>query len=126
MADVATQIEDLRAAYPGAVVEPRPDGSFLIRLPEVPLPPGWSQPSVAITFVVPVGYPMARPDCFWADAGLRLGNGAGLPSNTAMNTTYGGSQPLLWFSYHASAWNPNQDTLLTYARVVRRRLSEVR
>jgi hypothetical protein len=56
---------------------------YLVRIPNVPLPEGWSQPSTEIRFVVPNGYPYAAPDCFWADMALRLRGGA-MPKNATV------------------------------------------
>jgi hypothetical protein len=125
MALVEDHFGKLLVAYPRAVIEQRPDGSALVRIPEFPLPKGWNAASTTVVFIVPVGYPVAKPDAFWADASLRLGNG-GVPANASINANYGGTEPLLWFSYHANSWNPQFDDLLTYAKVILRRLSEAR
>ena len=121
------QFEALRRAryFAEGRIERRSDGSALITIPNVPLPDGWNVRTTDVCFVVPVGYPVARPDTFWADPDLRLGTTA-MPANTALNANYGGPAPRLWFSFHPSHWNPSVDTLLTFAKLVQARLREVR
>ena len=103
---------------------PLPDGTAMVSVPGVPLPPGWSQSGTTVRFIVPVGYPMAKPDCFWADPGLRLANG-GQPASSGVNTLPHGQGNGLWFSWHVGVWKAT-DTLLTYVRVVQNRLSQPR
>ena len=117
------QFGQLKNAFPAAQLEPKPDGSAVIRLPAVALPNGWSVAATDVLFVVPVGYPVAKPDTFWADERLRLAGGA-MPSNTSMNANYGGNQQMLWFSFHPNTWNPQLDNLLTYAKLIRRRFAD--
>jgi len=120
------QLGKLRNLYPEATAELRPDGSRLIRIPKYPLPkPGWNADSTTIYFVVLASYPMARPDCFWTEPNLRLASG-GPPQNTSVNNSAGTIEQLLWFSWHPSTWNPNTDDLLTYVRVIDRRLQELK
>jgi hypothetical protein len=64
-------------------------------------------------------------DCFWTDADLRLASGAN-PMNTGGNPIPHIGVPHLWFSWHVGTWNPNNDSLLTYFYVIRRRLSDPR
>jgi hypothetical protein len=95
---------------------------YLVRIPNVPLPEGWSQPSTEIRFVVPNGYPYAAPDCFWADMALRLRGGA-MPKNATVGQMMPGQTDTqtLWFSWHVNAaWNPSC-TLSTYVKVIRKR-----
>lgn len=120
-----SQVDELQRFYPGAALHRRADGTGLIEIHEFPLPKGWNADLTTVYFVVPLGYPMARPDCFWTSVELRLVTG-GVPANTGMNGGHGLPQEKLWFSYHPSTWNPNLDRLLTYAYLVRRRLEEAR
>lgn len=123
---VDQHIETLRRKYGSAFVsDRRPDGTRLVTIPEFPLPNGWNKRSTRVVFVVPLGFPVARPDSFWTNRDLRLSTGA-IPTNTAENTNYGGTEPLLWFSFHAQHWNPAADSLLTYANIIRRRLHDLR
>ena len=123
MDPVEEQFQALRERFPAAQLERRGDGTALVTVPNFPLPPGWSTPATTVCFVVPLGYPVARPDTFWADLDLRLASG-GFPANTQMNTNYGGPQPRLWFSFHPTTWHPSRDTLLTFARLIQHRLRE--
>lgn len=125
MSIVDDHIARLRREFPQAQLVTRPDGSALVRIPDYPLPAGWNAPTTEIVFLVPVGYPMAQPDTFWASDTLRLSIGS-MPANSQLNANYGGQKPLVWFSFHPSAWNPQLDDLYTYAKLVRRRLSEAR
>jgi|SRR5690242_10931560 len=123
MASVAElQFEILRQQYPGSRLERLSDGTLLVSVPEVRLPSGWNQDSTTILFLVPVGYPAARPDCFWADSSLRLLNNA-MPANSGVQQIPQTGLTQLWFSWHVATWNPGRDSLMTYARVIRDRLA---
>lgn len=125
MDPLTQQYEELKAAYPAARLEQRPDGSAVVDVDDVPLVDGWTASKTRVRFVVPVGYPVARPDCFWVSADLRLKHGA-MPANSGMNKNHGGVDDLLYFSYHPSTWDPNSDRLVTYFRLVQRRLAEAK
>lgn len=73
------------------------------------------------------GYPQARPDCFWADGGLRLASG-GMPINSAIQVIpdFPELGQLIWFSWHLTSWDPNRDNLVTYLHAIRRRLRDPR
>jgi len=119
------QFEQLSASHPGATWKQVSDGSYVITIPEVELPDGWNAKKTTVRFIAPVGFPVSRPDCFWADPSLRLITGA-VPANTGQNNLPDGSSPQLWFSWHVQSWSPNHDTLLTYFRVIKSRFREVR
>jgi|SRR5438045_6437950 len=119
------QFDSLRRSYPAAAAHRRDDGTALVEIPQFPLPSGWNMQETTVYFMVPLGYPMARPDCFWTNQDLRLVNG-GIPSNTGNNAGHGLPEDKLWFSYHPATWNPNLDNLVTYANLIRRRLAEAR
>ena len=121
MTIIEQQLQLLRERYAGAEARPLANGATVIVIPAVPLPPGWNQPQTTIRFLAPIGYPMAKPDCFWADPTLRLANG-GLPQASNMNPLPGVNEPFLWFSWHVAQWNPNRDNFLTYVRVIDGRL----
>lgn len=127
MTPLDRQLEALKARFPGCTAQPLPDGSTLVRLPDIPLPPGWSRPTTTVMFVVSPAYPHAQPDCFFADPDLRLANGT-MPQNSGFNPIPGWTQaPPLWFSWHLTTpWNSNQDTLMTWVGVIRNRLKEAR
>ena len=121
MTPLQQQFEILKQQHPNATLEVLSTGASVITIPEVLLGDGWSPPNAFVKFVAPVGYPFATPDCFWASPDLRLKSGA-MPQNTNLTPIPGTSTPLLWFSWHASHWNPNRDNLLTYFRVIKERL----
>lgn len=119
------QFAQLKKEHGSATLDRRSDGTALVAIPGFPLPSGWNVPSVDVYFLVPLGYPVARPDCFWTDASLRLLGGS-MPANTGSNSGHGLSSEKLWFSWHASTWNPSLDDLLTYSHLIRTRLRDVR
>ena len=116
------QLERLAHSFPGSSATALSDGSVLVTVPGVRLPPGWSQPATTVGFIVPVGYPIAKPDCFYTDAGLRLANGA-LPMNANPQQVPHTTELRLWFSWHLASWNPGKDSLLNYLRVIQDRLA---
>jgi hypothetical protein len=115
------QLERLKREFPEASFESRPDGSLIVVVPDVPLPPGWNKQLATVVFHAPVGYPAAQPDSFWADPDLRLASGA-QPKNTGFQPTPSGGEPKLWFSWHIETWNPNRDSLLSYLKAIQNRL----
>lgn len=117
---IEKQLVPLREEYPYADVTQLNDGSHLLSISNIPLSDGWNQPETTIWFVIPVGYPIAKPDCFWADQNLRLLDGR-MPMNTNITGMPNG-EAKLWFSWHTQKWNPNIDNLLTYVHVVEGRL----
>ncbi len=121
------QFEDIKKAFSeaGPKLERRSDNTSVVEIPNFPLPGGWSAPTTSILFILPANYPHGKPDCFWADASLRLASGQP-PANSTPNNSHGGPEQRLWFSWHASSWNPNMDSLLTYVNVIRRRLQDPR
>lgn len=123
MTPIEQQIQVLQSCFPTTTSQPLGSGAYLIVIDQVELPNGWTKSSVKVKFIAPVGYPLARPDCFWADSDLRLASGA-MPKNTAINQIpqIGGQH--LWFSWHVASWNPNSDSLLTYLYVIKRRLQD--
>jgi hypothetical protein len=124
MTPVQEQFELLKSEFPTATLEQLPSGAVVIAIPDFALPPGWLQQTTTVRFLAPVGYPLAKPDCFWASPELRLQSG-GMPqaTNQTPMPEFNGA-PLLCFSWHTSQWNPNRDNLLTYARVIERRLRQ--
>jgi len=120
------QLEDLRRVYlAGAEAKPLPSGAVLIELKNIALPGGWNKTHTSIRFVVPVGYPFAAPDCFWADNDLRVAP-ARQPQATNFQPVPELNAPGLWFSWHVQGWNPSRNNLVTYAKVIEQRLKEVR
>jgi len=125
MTPIEEQFEILVAQEAQANFQKLPDGSHLIIIPNIKLPTGWSKTTVDVKFIAPVGYPFAKPDCFWADPDLRLANG-NLPMNSQQNTIPHIGTIHLWFSWHVASWNPNVDSLITYVFVIKRRLCDPR
>ena len=103
--------------HPDAGLTERADGSALVTIPDLPLPCGWTATSTTIWLVVPVGYPGAMPDCFWADASLTLAGG-GTPANSGHQPIGGDGPSSLWFSWHLQAWNHVTDDLMSFVRFI--------
>jgi len=101
------------------------NGEDVIKLCELKLPAGWSAPVTDVYFVVPMGYPIARPDAFWGDPSLRLVSGAP-PMNVGTKEHPGVPNGLRWYSWHANSWNPNRDNLVTFLGQIRKRFKEIR
>jgi hypothetical protein len=114
------QLQALREIFPNASIQSVGGGPSLVTVPDVSLPSGWNQLSTTVYFLAPAGFPMAKPDCFWADASLRLTTGA-MPQNSGMTPIPGLAQPQVWFSWHLQTWNPVSDSLITFVRVVQDR-----
>lgn len=98
------------------------DGSELVST-TVLLPSGWNKPETIVRFVLPTAYPSAQPDCFFADVGLRLADGA-MPTNAGFQSLDG--REMLWFSWHLSSWSPAVDNVKTYVRFIERRFHDAR
>ena len=77
----AADLAALMARYPTAAVADRADHSAVVAVPDLPLGPGWNQPTTEVLFQVSTAYPAAQPDCFYTDPQLRLASGQP-PSNS--------------------------------------------
>jgi E2/UBC family protein E len=126
MTPLQQQFETLKAQFPEATLQQNPDGSATVIVPAVQLPEGWEPRATKVLFQAPVGYPQSRPDCFWTDMQLRIDRDPRVPQNTGANPMPFGPSGLLWFSWHVQNWSPNNDTLLTYFNVVKKRFTELR
>jgi len=119
------QLKFFQEEFPTASLTPLQDGSHVVTVPGVKLPVGWSQPQTTVKFLLLANYPHSVPDCFWVEPHIRLANGA-LPQNSNTQAIPGTNETWLWFSWHASRWNPNRDTLSTYMNVIAVRLREAK
>lgn len=124
MTPLQQQFEILKMEYEEATLLQLPTGAHLVSIPRVPLPGGWNKGEVTVKFIAPVGYPLARPDCFWSDVDLRLSTGA-MPQNSAINVIPEANESSLWFSWHVSQWNPNRDSLSTFTKVIENRFKVI-
>ena len=112
------QMAEVIQVYPGAAIRDVGDGTHLVSVP-LPLRVGWNAAATLVRFLVPVPFPAAQPDCFYADLGLRLAGG-GMPTNSGLQPLAG--EQLMWFSWHVASWNPVRDSLLGYIRFIAERL----
>jgi hypothetical protein len=101
--------------YPAATLTRDPVGSYRIVVPAVPVA-GFSEPTVDVTFDLPVGFPLACPDGFKTSP-IRLWYG-GLPRWTDILA----DDSLLWY-HHLSHWSPNRDGIINYWGTILRRLA---
>lgn len=122
------QFAELKILYVNAEIRSLPSGAHLIKLPNLQLPHGWDRTEVSVYFVTPPGYPAAQPDCFWTEQTLRLVGNPQPPQNSnEINPIPEAAVAVgTWFSWHLQGWNPNQDSLVTYAKVIRQRLKPAR
>lgn len=120
---VERHFEALRARHPAATLADNQDGTWTVHVPGIALPLGWDRQAVEVAFVVPTGYPIASPDCFWAEPGLTLASG-GAPKNTGIAAVPGSPPNWVWFSWHPGMWDPNGSDLDTYVRLIGRRLAQ--
>ncbi len=116
------QLEKLRETYPDASMEKRPDGPAVVVVPGIDLPGGWNCSTTTVFFLVPLGFPMAQPDCFWTEDSLRLSNGQ-IPKNAGVQMPPFGQSQKLWFSWHVANWSQSRDSLKTYLGVIKSRLA---
>ena len=114
-----------RQRYTGAALTPVGNGSYLVKLEGFVLPNGWKPKITNVYFLIPAGYPVARPDTFWTEADLFLKSG-NPPMNTGNTQQPGVPAGLKWFSWHPGSWNANRDNLLTWVEMVRRRFEDRR
>jgi hypothetical protein len=125
MTPLQMQFEILKSEFPNANLQMLPSGAALIAIPDCRLPSGWSKEKTTIKFLAPVGYPFAKPDCFWIDEQVRLQNGT-MPQSSGFNPIPEVDGNHLWFSWHVGPWNPNRDNLSTFIRVIEARLMDPR
>jgi hypothetical protein len=124
MSIIDEQFEALKKEWPKASAQRLHNGTLLITVPDLPLPGGWTADHATVRFLAPVGYPHARPDCFWADEGLRRATGALPQASNVQEIPDSGGVRGLWFSWHVGQWNPNRDNLKTFLKVIRNRFSQ--
>ena len=125
MTPLEEQFELLRTVFQAATLKQLPSGAAIVELPGVPLDGGWSRSQTTVRFYVPVGYPFAKPDCFWANLDLRLAAGA-MPQSSQVQPITETTEPLLWFSWHTAQWHPSRDSLVSYYYVIKARLREAK
>ena len=100
------------------------NGTTLVRL-KMQLPAGWNQKVADICFLIPVGYPVAKPSTsFWTQENLRLEHGAA-PLYTKEQHAHGIPSGMIWWAQHSTAWLPNHDNLVTVVEAIRRRFTHL-
>jgi hypothetical protein len=117
----AQQLTDIQRRFPSARLDSSPDGQRVLVVPGVPVAEGWNVASVTVRVLVPMGYPHAHPDCFYADPQLALASGAE-PTNSSIQAIPAGQYR--WFSWHLGCWDVNTGSLDQYVRFCERRLQD--
>ena len=120
---LADQLVDVQGRYPQACLQQSPDGSRALIVPGVPLGGGWTAATTTVRFLVPVGFPHVKPDCFYTDAELRLAGGRE-PASSSLQAVFGASYR--WFSWHIALWDAARGSLDQFLHVCEARLREVR
>ena len=90
------------------------------------IPDGWNITQATLRFIIPNGYPVSPPDCFWVEPNLTV-NGAKPKSSEYNNAIPEANINCHWFSWHIEQgrWSPNRDNLLTWLQSCRGRLGKV-
>ncbi len=123
MGRIDQEIEILRSRYPDVQLR---DPWVLI--PAYPVPSvGWSVSAVAVAFLIPGGYPGAKPYAFHVSPPLRVGNAVPTNSTESHEPVF----PGVWqkFSWDCPEWAPGTEprsgtNLLHWALSFRERLRE--
>ena len=116
----------LEARYPEATVRDLQGGAVLVTVPALAMCSGWSVRAITLRFIAPNGYPVAAPDCFWAEPDLTL-DGGRLPTNSQINNAIPGAGIIAqWFSWHIEngRWSANCHDLLTWLHLCLGRLEK--
>ncbi len=124
MSIVKAQFADLKEEFPNATLKALVDGSFLITLPDLSLLEQWSDSKVTVMFLAPVGYPHAKPDCFWVQPRLSVNGNLPQAVQDRPIPEAEAEGNYMWFSWHIAQWNPNRDNLITFTRVIKNRFEE--
>jgi Prokaryotic E2 family E len=128
MTRLEKDVDELRETFGDRLtVRALPSGAHLIEVNGYKLPKGWDREVATIIFLAPPAYPGAQPDCFWVEPGpLRYNNGQTPQNSNDSNLVPEVGQRGTWFSWHVQAWNPNTSTLMTFFRVIEKRLDPPR
>lgn len=127
---LADHLSLIQRRWPLVSVTPVGDGSHVVTVPEVQLVDGWNRDRLTITFIVPVGFPMAVPADFWTPPDLgylsRDGRAWLHPQWTQPAQLPFSGTPALYHYLRLRLWSPLNDTLLTFLNVCRQRLMILR
>jgi hypothetical protein len=120
-----SQLDKLRQKYPDATIGgPNENGDRLLSVPGVVLPKFWQPRKTTVYVIIPMGYPMSQPLCFYTPQDVRL-NGGGVPTNTVFDgSCYGGklAEGLMWWHWKICR-DERSTTLVQYVNAMRRRFS---
>lgn len=128
MTRIEKDIDELKKKFgEQLIVTPLPSGAHLIEIRNYKLVPGWDQERVTILFVAPPAFPAAQPDCFWVEpGGIRFQGGRTPQSSNDSNPIPEAGPRGTWFSWHLQGWNPNWHTLMSFFKVIEKRLDPPR
>lgn len=121
---VNEQFERLKFKFPDAervYAEKKPGkyAAFTLKF-TMKLPKGYNKEEATIAFDVPPSFPCSAPSNFFIDKDVRYSSGGWLGrSNKYFHSLIG---EMIIVYGHVYSWNPNHDTLYTYAMVIKRGL----
>jgi hypothetical protein len=116
-------IDALMAAHPNARIWLLPDGRTAVELTGHPLPPGWTQPTTTVLWLLDPGYPTVKPDCFWIDVEARSPPGTNQVNTQIQEALPGSGQMRRWVSWHIE-WRPAVHDLHDWLNSINRSLRE--
>jgi len=112
-ADIERQMTDVRTRWSGASHAFLPSGTALVAVPGLPLPQGWTQPTTKVMFLLQPEFPVAQPDIYYLEEGVLPPNGT-IRANHQRQRIPETQIDAVWISWHAQAWNPNRDTIMSW------------
>lgn len=115
---IAEEIERVKADYANLQVQQRPDGSIYIFVPSISLPQGWNMQTTKLLVILPVQYPQAPLQGFYADANLKLADGRA-PSGGGAATI--DNEQWLRFCWNPQTWDMSRENLWKYIKFVESR-----
>lgn len=120
---VQDQIERVRQDYPELTVAQRPDNTIDLVIISYELPAGWNKTHTSVMVNVPVGYPDQKPAGFFVDPDLKLSSGQGAGGLGGPSEINGRN----WqsFCWNSTEWNPHQDGLWKYFKIMLSRFEDL-
>lgn len=115
----------LKQRYPAALFTELPSGAALVSMP-TQLPQGWDLSEATLHFIIPNGYAVAPPDCFWIEPSLTVNKKA--PKSSELSKLIPETQISgTWFSWHVEGdrWSANSHDLLGWHSSCLKRLEAI-
>jgi len=123
---IDAELELIRSQYPRLEFR---EEDFWARIPDYPVPPGWTVTEAEVAFQVPRDFFGQEPYGFWVHPVLALPDG-GAPTNTSGPVQTGFGEGFQQFSWAPEEWRPGPEplagtNLLDWVRSFGRRLKEL-